>query len=83
LSRISGIDFIIQGLQILTAIEQGGEFGADPSKVKGERTEDAFFDVPREHTDFLGKIPKSKNPIPCKRMQSLQASYIPGTIQEE
>jgi hypothetical protein len=83
LSRISGGDFIIQGLQILTAVEQGGESVEDPSKVRGERTEGAFFDVPREHTDFLGKILKSKNPIPYKRMQSPRASYIPGTALEE
>ena len=83
LSRISGVDSVIQGLEILTAVEQGGESGEDPSKVRGERTVYAFFDVPREHTDFLGRIPKSKNPVLCKRMQSPQASYIPGTTLEE
>jgi hypothetical protein len=49
----------------------------------GERIEDAFFGVPREHTDFLERILKSKNPIPYKRMQSPRASYIPGTTLEE
>jgi hypothetical protein len=74
---------LIQALEILTAVEQGGEFGEDLNKVKGERTEDAFFGVPREHTDFLERILKSKNPILCKRMRSPRASYIPGTTLEE
>jgi hypothetical protein len=83
LSRISGGNSIIQGLEILTAVEQGEESGEVRSKVRAERTEDAFFDVPKEHTGFLERILKSKNPIPYKRMQSPRASYIPGTTLEE